>query len=145
MGPAFILAQLKLTQNNVVFLDTDLEFHQYPALLLQKSWPDQGRIRDVMIFNYWGNETNRTYRYPPNTGSGVAYFAQSLKAKKMLIAWAEAMAYPPNKKAPDDQVLDKLLVEGGWLKRVSFGWLPSSYLRTMPAYYRGVDAVIDHD
>ena len=60
-------------------------------------------------------------------------------------AWAEAMAYEPNKRAPDDQVLDLLLVEGGWLKRASFGWLPAAYLRMMPSYYRGVDPVIDHD
>ena len=42
-------------------------------------------------------------------------------------------------------MLDKLLKEGGWLEYVSLGWLPASYLRTMPAYYRGVNAVIDHD
>jgi len=42
-------------------------------------------------------------------------------------------------------VLDKLLNEGGWLARASFGWLPSAYLRLMPAFYRGVTAVIDHD
>ena len=44
-----------------------------------------------------------------------------------------------------DQVLDMLLLKGDWIKRASFGWLPSSYLRMMPAYYRGVDPVIDHD
>ena len=42
-------------------------------------------------------------------------------------------------------MLDTLLVEGGWLARASFGWLPAAYLRTSPAYYRGVDPVIDHD
>ena len=42
-------------------------------------------------------------------------------------------------------MLDKLLVEGGWLERASFGWLPAAYLRMMPSYYRGVDPVIDHD
>jgi hypothetical protein len=55
------------------------------------------------------------------------------------------MQYSTNSHAPDDQVLDKLLKEGGWLERVSLGWLPVSYLRTMPAYYRGVVPVIDHD
>ena len=35
-------------------------------------------------------------------------------------------------------MLDKLLKEGGWLRRVSAGWLPASYLRTMPSYYRGI-------
>ena len=43
-------------------------------------------------------------------------------------------------------MLDKLLKEGGWLRRVSAGWLPASYLRTMPSYYRGISpVVIDHD
>jgi hypothetical protein len=41
-------------------------------------------------------------------GSGVAFFNQTYKAKKLLIAWAEAMAYGPNKRAPDDQVPDLL-------------------------------------
>ena len=55
------------------------------------------------------------------------------------------MAFGPNKKAPDDQVLDLLLTEGQWLGRASFGWLPSSYLRLMPSFYRGVDPIIEHD
>jgi hypothetical protein len=42
-------------------------------------------------------------------------------------------------------VLDVLLAQGGWLKRASFGWLPTSYLRTMPSFYRGIVPVIDHD
>ena len=65
--------------------------------------------------------------------------------QKLLNAWAEAMQYDTNQKAPDDQVLDTLLKQGGWLERVSLGWLPSSYLRLMPSFYRGVRAVIDHD
>jgi hypothetical protein len=141
--PAFILSQLKATQLPVVFMDVDLEFHKFPELFMPGSWPDGDR--DVALFNYWGNETNITNRYTPNTGSGVAFFNQTFKAKKLLVAWAEAMAYKANQKAPDDQVLDKLLVEGGWLKRASFGWLPAAYLRTVPSYYKGVDPVIDHD
>jgi len=143
LKPAFILSQLKMTQQPVVFLDTDLEFHQYPKLFTPGGWPDGGR--DVAIFNYWGNETNLTNRKTPNTGSGVVFFNQTYQAKKVLVAWAECMAYHANKQAPDDQVLDLLLVEGEWLKRASFGWLPAAYLRTMPSYYRGVEAVIDHD
>lgn len=143
LKPAFILSQLKATQLPVVFMDVDLEMHKFPELFMPGSWPDGDR--DVALFNYWGNETNITNRYTPNTGSGVAFFNQTFKAKKVLVAWAEAMAYKPNHKAPDDQVLDKLLVEGGWLKRASFGWLPAAYLRTVPSYYRGVDPIIDHD
>ena len=47
------------------------------------------------------------------------------------------------------QVLDKILLTTGkggqWLTRANFGWLPTSYMRTMPAYYRGIVPVIDHD
>ena len=143
LTPASILSQLKATRLPVVFLDTDLEFHQFPRLFMPGSWPDGDR--DVALFNFWGNETNLTARHIPNTGSAVAFFQQTYRAKKLLVAWAEAMAYGPNKRAPDDQVLDLLLVEGGWLQRASFGWLPAAYLRMMPSYYRGVDPVIDHD
>jgi hypothetical protein len=97
-----------------------------------------------LVFNFWANETNLTIRSIPNTASGVIYFNQTFAAQKVLTAWAEAMAYEKNVKAPDDQVLDVLLVNG-WLERASYGWLPAAYLRTMPAYYRGVKAVIDHD
>lgn len=42
-------------------------------------------------------------------------------------------------------MLDILYAQGGWSKRASFGWLPSSYMRTMPSYYKGVSPIIDHD
>ena len=72
----------------------------------------------------------------------MIFFNQTSRARGVLTAWAEAMAWGTNTNAPDDQVLDRLLKEGGWLARASFGWLPSSYMRTMPSYYRGVDPVI---
>ena len=37
------------------------------------------------------------------------------------------------------------LLGKGWVRRASFGWLPSSYLRVPPLFYRGVVPVIDHD
>ena len=144
MKPIFILDQLEKTAEPVVFLDVDLEFHQFPKLFLPGAWPD-GHPRDVALFNFWSNETNLTQRHTPNVGSAVAYFNQTYRSKKLLTAWAEAMRFGTNPQAPDDQVLDTLLREGGWLARASVGWLPVSYLRTMPAYYRGVDPVIDHD
>ena len=106
LTPASILSQLKATRLPVVFLDTDLEFHQFPRLFMPGSWPDGDR--DVALFNFWGNETNLTARHIPNTGSAVAFFQQTYRAKKLLVAWAEAMAYGPNKRAPDDQVPDLL-------------------------------------
>jgi hypothetical protein len=144
MKPIFILDQLEKTAEPVVFLDVDLEFHQFPKLFIPGAWPD-GHPRDVALFNFWSNETNLTQRHTPNVGSAVAYFNQTYRSKKLLTAWAEAMRYGTNPQAPDDQVLDTLLREGGWLSRASLGWLPVSYLRLMPAYYRGVDPVIDHD
>ena len=143
MKPSFILSQLESTDLPVVFLDTDLEFHRYPNLFLPGSWPDYDR--DVLLFNYWANETSPETKNTPNIGSAVAYFNATMRAKAILRGWAQAMAYDTNQRAPDDQVLDLLLGEGEWLKRASFGWIPSSYLRTMPAYYRGVVPVIDHD
>ena len=110
---------------------------------MHDSWPDGPR--DVALFNFWANETNLTTRHTPNIGSAVAYFNQTDRAKKLLTAWAEAMEYSTNAQAPDDQVLDTLLNDGGWLARVSLGWLPAAYLRLMPAFYRGVSAIIDHD
>ena len=143
LKPAFLLDQLQKTKEPVVFLDVDLEFHKFPELFLPDSWPEGSR--DVALFNFWANETNVTYRHTPNIGSAVAFFNHTFRAKKLLTAWAEAMKYKTNSRAPDDQVLDKLLNDGGWMSRVSLGWLPASYLRTMPAYYRGIDPVIDHD
>ena len=124
MKPSFILSQLKATQLPVVFLDVDLEFHRLPELFLPGSWPDGDR--DVAIFNYWGNETDYYHASTPTTGSGVVFFNQTSRAKAVLTAWAEAMAWWENQRAPDDQVLDTLLKEGGWLYRASYGWLPAA-------------------
>jgi len=143
MKPSFILSQLVATALPVVFLDTDLEFHRFPNLFMPGSWPDHDR--DVLLFNYWGNETLPQTKNRPNIGSAVAFFNSTNRSKALLNAWSQAMAYSANARAPDDQVLDLLLSQGEWLQRASFGWLPSSYLRTMPSFYRGVVAVIDHD
>ena len=108
--PSFILGELEATQLPVVFLDVDLEFHRFPNLFVPGSWP-HGQ-RDVAIFNYWGNETDWKHASTPTTGSGVVFFNQTRRARAVLTAWAEAMAYQGNIRAPDDQVLDTLLKEG---------------------------------
>jgi hypothetical protein len=144
MKPSFILSQIDATELPVVFLDTDLEFHRFPDLFLPGSWPHTDTV-DVSLFNFWGNETLPETKNTPNIGSAVAYFNSTERAKNLLRVWAEAMAYGPNTRAPDDQVLDLLLTEGEWLDRASFGWLPTSYLRIMPSFYRGIVPVIDHD
>tara|TARA_B100000795_G_scaffold222440_1_gene177371 strand:- start:548 stop:2749 length:2202 start_codon:yes stop_codon:yes gene_type:complete len=139
--PSFILGQMEATRKPVVWLDSDLEFHRYPKLFAPGGWSDGPR--DVAIFNYWGNESNG--QNTPSTGSGVVYFNNTERARALVGAWAEAMAYGTNPEAPDDQVFNELLGPGGWVRRASFGWLPAAYLRVMPMFYRGVDPVIDHD
>ena len=141
MKPSFILGQIEATKLPVAWLDSDLEFHRFPTLFAPGGWEDGPR--DVAIFNYWGNESNG--QGTPSTGSGVVYFNNTERGTAMARAWAEAMAYGTNSEAPDDQVFNELLGPGGWHSRASFGWLPASYLRVVPMFYRGVDTVIDHD
>jgi hypothetical protein len=167
--PAFILSELEATRSPVVFADTDMEFHEYPKLFDSRlvgkegGWPccslpdSNGQCtsagvpmegvgsRDLGVFNYWGNETDQFHGKSPSLGSGVMFINTTQRAVDVMIAWAEAMANDANAEAPDDQVLNKLLNEGAWLPRASFGYLPASYMRTMPWFYRGVSPVIDHD
>ena len=75
--------------------------------------------------------------------SGVLFLNKTAPAEALLRAWSEAMAFPNNSLAPDDQTLDLLVNDGGWLDRVAWGWLPEAYLR-MPRFRARVDAVIDH-
>ena len=141
MKPAFILSQMELSRLPVVWLDADMEFHQFPTLFTPGSWP--GGPRDVALFNYWGNVSKG--QATPSLGSGVAFFNHTRKSRNVLTAWAEAMAYETNSRAPDDQVLNEVIGSNDWVQRASYGWLPVAYLRTMPVFYRGVDPVIDHD
>ena len=162
--PAFILSELEFTRSPVVFVDTDMEFHSYPSLFDSRlvgnnakgGWPccslpdstacDGGAgSRDMGVFNYWGNETDQFHGKSPSLGSGVMFVNATQRAVDIITAWAEAMANDANAEAPDDQVLNKLLNEGAWLARASYGYMPASYMRTMPWFYRGVDPVIDHD
>ena len=84
---------------------------------------------------------------PVSVGSGLAFFNKTERAELLAKAWAEAMAFPANQQAPDDQVLNKLLNSPGgeWMFRTDLGYLPAAYLRHPPLQYNGVDTVIDHD
>ena len=140
MKPIFMVRQLQKLNKPVAWLDVDMEFRAFPRLFTPSSWP--GGTRDMCIFNFRGNQSDTTY---VSTASGVVFINNTARGKALLQAWAEATAWPGNEQAPDDQVLDKLLNEGGWLHRASLGWLPAAYLRHLPNYYRGVDPGIDHD
>ena len=72
------------------------------------------------------------------------FFNNTERGIRLLFAWAQAMAYGPNDMAPDDQVLGLLVNDDGWMDRASYGWLPASYMRMMPAHYH-IPAVIEHD
>ena len=102
MKPAFIMEQMRLTDLPIVYMDSDLEFHRFPDLFLNNgSWPFYDR--DAMFFNYWGNETAPATKFTAHIGSGVMYFNNGIRAHNLLRAWTQAMAYPPNLHAPDDQ------------------------------------------
>ena len=113
MKPAFILNQLEANQLPVVFLDTDLEFHKFPGLFTPGSWPDGPR--DIAIFNFWGNQSSEDS--PASLGSGLAFVNKTKRAKQLVTAWAEAMAFEANKQSPDDQVLRRWM--DGWMD----GWI----------------------
>jgi hypothetical protein len=139
--PIFMMHMLKALDTPIAWLDVDMEFHKPPKLFYPESWP-AGISRDVCIFNFKSNDTSTT---ATATASGVVFINNTAAGKALAVAWAEASAWPGNAEAPDDQGLDKVLNEGGWLHRASFGWLPAAYLRHLPLYYRGVDPIIDHD
>jgi hypothetical protein len=142
MKPLFIWQTIVHSHLPVVWLDSDMEFRQYPTFFDPGSWP-RGIPRDVLLYNFWGNES----MYAGNKlsgGSGVMFFNNTERGIRMLFAWAQAMAYGPNDMAPDDQVLGLLVNDDGWMDRASYGWLPASYMRMMPAHYH-IPAVIEHD
>ena len=68
MKPIFMMEQLTVLNKAIVWLDVDLEFHDFPRLFTPNSWADGPR--DMAIFNFWGNETDRD---TVSTGSGVVF------------------------------------------------------------------------
>ena len=142
MKPLFIWQTLVHSHLAVVWLDSDMEFRRYPTFFDPGSWP-RAIPRDVLLYNFWGNES----MYAGNKlsgGSGVMFFNKTERGTRLLFAWAQAMAYGPNDMAPDDQVLGLLVNDDGWMERASYGWLPASYMRMMPAHYH-IPPVIEHD
>ena len=123
-----------------MWLDTDLEFHSYPSLFEPAAWQP---ARDVLLWNWQANVSHFNGRRL-KTASGVMWFNKTQEAEALVAAWAAAMAYEPNAKAPDDQTLDLLVNDDGWIDRCAFGWLPAAYLRMMPRH-KGIAPVLDHD
>lgn len=142
--PLFILSTLLLSPLPLAWLDVDLEFHAFPTLFTRSGWLDhQSPPRDVLLWNWQANVSAFNGRRL-KMASGVAWFNKTEPAQLLLTAWAEAMAFEPNQNAPDDQTMDLLVNDDGWIDRCAFGWLPESYLRMMPRH-RDISPVIDHD
>ena len=141
--PIFILSVLRASPLPLVWLDVDLEFHSFPTLFAPAAWSDVAAPRDVLLWNWQCNVSSFGGRRL-KMASGVAWFNKTAGAEALLLAWSEAMAYEPNIRAPDDQVMDLLVNDDGWIDRLAFGWLPESYLRMMPRH-SAVVPVIDHD
>ena len=99
--------------------------------------------RDVLLWNWQANVSAFNGRRL-KTASGVMWYNKTEPALALLTAWSEAMAYEPNSAAPDDQTLDLLVNEDGWIDRCAFGWLPAAYLRMAPRFSHVVP-VLDHD
>ena len=167
--PIFILRTLQASPLPLAWLDVDLEFHAFPTLFTPAGWDPQpvsavegsgeaasryvvprGGLRsdghasrDVLLWNWQANVSHFNGRRL-KTASGVMWFNKTDAAEALLTAWSEAMAYEPNAAAPDDQALDLLVNEDGWIDRCAFGWLPAAYLRMLPRH-KGIDPVLDHD
>lgn len=149
--PLFILRTLEASPLPLAWLDVDLEFHQWPSLFTPKGWlptlamADGGAHppRDVLLWNWQANVSAFNGRRL-KTASGVMWYNKTDAARSLLNAWAESMAYEANAAAPDDQTLDLLVNDDGWIDRCAFGWLPASYLRMMPRFGH-VAPVLDHD
>jgi len=141
--PLFIYEVLRLSPLPLAWMDVDLEYHAFPTLFTPRGWAELPAPRDVLLWNWQANVSLFVGRRL-KMASGVAWFNKTQPAEALLLAWAEAMAHEPNVRAPDDQVMDLLVNEDGWIDRVRFGWLPESYLRMMPRH-KHIVPVIDHD
>jgi len=137
--PLFMLEALRASPLPVVWLDVDLEFHQFPTLFTGAAWSSP---RDVLLWN-WQCNVSAFQGRRLKMASGVGYYNKTSRAEALLRAWAQAQAYEKNAAAPDDQTLDLLVNDDGWIDRIEFGWLPEVYLR-MPRHAH-LAPVIDHD
>ena len=170
LKPLFILRTLEASSLPLAWMDVDLEFHSYPILFTPGGWPSpEFDQRDVMLWNWQVSVSSFQHPAPTphtahgacmhvhtqgnvshfngrrlKTASGIAWFNKTESASLLLTAWAQSMAYDTNIAAPDDQALDLLVNDDGWIDRCNFGWLPASYLRMMPRFAY-VTPVIDHD
>jgi hypothetical protein len=136
--PEFMLRTLKRLRRPIVYLDADFEVMQYPALF------DNPENADFMIYNWYADPGNSIGRYHPEvllSSSGVIYWNWTAGALRLLREW-RAMANA-NPLCADDQILDRVFNEGGYIRSVRCCWLPRSYLRIEP-YFPDTEPVLNH-
>lgn len=94
--PLFMLETLRLSPLPIVWLDVDLEFHQFPTLFTPAGWVSP---RDALLWNWQANVTAFQGRRL-KMASGVGYFNKSARAEALLIAWSQAPSpHPPPPRA----------------------------------------------
>lgn len=136
--PTFMLRMLTRHRRPIVYMDADFEVKQYPALF------DNPAGADLMIYNWYADPNNSIGRYQPRTllcSSGVVYWNHTRGALRLLEEWSAVARANP--RCADDQILDRVFNQGGYVRRLSCEWLPQSYLRIAPEF-PDTEPVLDH-
>jgi len=88
--PLFMLEALRASPLPVVWLDVDLEFHQFPTLFTGAAWSSP---RDVLLWN-WQCNVSAFQGRRLKMASGVGYYNKTSRAEALLRAWAQASTPP---------------------------------------------------
>ena len=80
LKPLFLLDQMEKTLEPVVFLDVDLEFHQFPELFQPAAPATWRTARDVLLWNWQANVSMFRGRRL-KMASGVAFFNKTEPAE----------------------------------------------------------------
>lgn len=146
--PQFVKDNLLRYRQPVCWVDADSEIIQHPSLLFEKE-----NNTHLQIYNWLADDDNHVTRNQPNkiskainwiTGneneneisqtkllcsSGTFAFNYSKESLELLDKWIAEMKRTPH--IPDDQVLDRIFNEGGYINKLNCRWLPKSYNRMM--------------
>ena len=158
--PEFVKNCLLNFKQSVCWLDVDTEVIKYPVLLMDKNSDDI----NLQIYNWYADsdnhitrknkdviskvanifiKDNNNYNKKLLSSSGVFSFNYSKESIELLDNWIQEMKKNPNQ--VDDQVLDKVFNEGGYINKLIYRWLPKEYNR-MVWYpdWLDVSPVINH-
>lgn len=159
--PEFVRDNLLKHKQPVCWLDVDCEVIQYPKLLMEKN----SENINLQIYNWYGDSDNHITRKNKNilskigdlltgnnntisnnkllSSSGVFCFNYSKESLSLVEEWSKEMKKNPNK--IDDQTLDQVFNNGGYVNKLKCRWLPKSYNR-MVWYpdWLNVKPVINH-